>query len=183
MMIADQSRKMLLGGKWVEKEEKINVFDPQDNRVMKTVPKAGKEDMLLAIKTTEEGREIAKQMSVHERINVMNRRADYMEQYQVLYAEIIAKDGSKAFNEARDELTITIQKIRISAEEARRIKGETIPFDQMPGTENRIGYYYKFPIGIIAAITPFNDPLNLVAHKIGPAIASGNAIIVKPATL
>jgi len=183
MMIADQSRKMLLGGKWVEKEEKINVFDPQDNRLITTVPKAGKEDMLLAIKTAEEGREIAKQMSVHERINVLNRAADYMEQYHVVYAEMIAKEGSKTINEARGEVTRAIQTIRISAEEARRIKGETIPFDQMPGSENRIGYYYKFPIGIIAAITPFNDPLNLVAHKIGPAIASGNAIIVKPATL
>src|SRR5699024_908283 len=68
-------------------------------------------------------------------------------------------------------------------EEARRINGETIPFDQMPGSENRVGYYYHFPIGIVAAITPFNDPLNLVALKIGTAIASGNAIIVKPATL
>src|SRR5690625_6137781 len=71
----------------------------------------------------------------------------------------------------------------MSAEEARRISGETIPFDQMSGHENRVGYYYNFPIGIVAAITPFNDPLNLVAHKVGPAIASGNAIIVKPATL
>lgn len=183
MMIADQSRKMLLGGKWVEKEEKINVFDPQDNRLITTVPRAGKEDMLLAIKTAEEGREIAKQMPVHERINVLNRAADYMEQYHVVYAEMIAKEGSKTINEARGEVTRAIQTIRISAEEARRIQGETIPFDQMPGSENRIGYYYKFPIGIIAAITPFNDPLNLVAHKIGPAIASGNAIIVKPATL
>src|SRR5699024_9395309 len=115
--------------------------------------------------------------------NVLNRAADYMEQYHVVYAEMIAKEGSKTINEARGEVTRAIQTIRISAEEARRIKGETIPFDQMPGHENRIGYYYRFPIGIIAAITPFNDPLNLVAHKVGPAIASGNAIIVKPATL
>src|SRR5699024_5715400 len=122
MMIADQSRKMLLGGKWVEKEEKINVFDPQDNRLITTVTKEGKED--------------AKQMSVHERINVLNRAADYMEQYHVVYAEMIAKEGSKTINEARGEVTRAIQTIRISAEEARRIKGETIPFDQMPGSEN-----------------------------------------------
>src|SRR5690625_5755975 len=71
----------------------------------------------------------------------------------------------------------------MSAEEARRISGETIPFVRMEGHENRNGYYYNFPIGIIAAIAPLNEPLNLVAHKIGPAIASGNAIIVKPAPL
>src|SRR5699024_5630233 len=89
----------------------------------------------------------------------------------------------KTINEARGEVSRCIETIRLSAEEARRISGETIPFDQMAGHENRVGYYYNFPIGIVAAITPFNDPLNLVAHKVGPAIASGNAIIVKPATL
>ncbi len=70
--------------------------------------------------------------------------------------------------------------MRLSAEESRRITGETIPFDQMPGSDGRLGYYSREPIGIIGAITPFNDPLNLVAHKVGPALAAGNAIIVKP---
>ena len=85
--------------------------------------------------------------------------------------------------EAEKEVMRCIETIRISAEEARRIVGETIRFDQMRGSENRVGYYYRFPIGVIAAITPFNDPLNLVAHKVGPAIAGGNAIIVKPASV
>ena len=183
MMIADQGKKMLLGGRWVEKDEKLNVLDPQDDRLITTVPKADKEDMLLAIKTAEEGAEIARKMPVHERIKILNRAADYMEQYKAVYADTIATEGSKTINEARSEVTRAIQTIRISAEEARRITGETIPFDQMPGSEGRVGYYYKFPIGIIAAITPFNDPLNLVAHKVGPAVASGNAIIVKPASL
>ena len=71
----------------------------------------------------------------------------------------------------------------ISAEEARRINGETIPFDSAEGSENRSGYYYRFPIGIIGCITPFNDPLNLVAHKLGPAIAGGNSVVLKPATV
>ena len=183
MMTAIQGRKMLLGGKWVEKKETIKVFDPEDNRLITTVPKAAKEDMLLAIQTAEEGAEIARNMPVHERIGILTRTADYIEQYKTVFAETIASEGSKTITEAKGEVTRCIQTIRISAEEARRITGETIPFDQMPGSEGRVGYYYKFPIGIIAAITPFNDPLNLVAHKVGPAIASGNAIIVKPATL
>ena len=66
------------------------------------------------------------------------------------------------------------------AEEARRLGGETIPFDQMPGSENRFGYFKRVPVGVVVAITPYNDPLNLVAHKIGPAIAAGNAVILKP---
>src|SRR5699024_12852245 len=98
--------------------------------------------------------------------------------YHVVYAEMKAKKGRKTIKEARGEVTRAIQTIRISAEEARRIKGETIPFDQTPGSENRIGNYYKFPIGTIAAITTFNDPLNLVAHKIGTMIAFNNAMII-----
>ncbi|MEJ2292761.1 MAG: aldehyde dehydrogenase family protein, partial [Deinococcales bacterium] len=70
--------------------------------------------------------------------------------------------------------------LRISAEEARGLHGETLAFDQRPGSENRFGYFVPEPVGIVAAITPFNDPLNLVAHKVGPAIAAGNAIVLKP---
>lgn len=176
-------KKMLVGGEWVNREEVINVHDPQDNTVYSTVPKATKEDMLFAIEAAEEGAEIAKKMPVHERIAILNKAADYVRDNSELFAETIASEGSKTITEARGEVSRCQDTLRISAEEARRINGETIPFDQMPGHENRMGYYYKFPIGIIAAITPFNDPLNLVAHKVGPAIASGNAIIVKPATL
>jgi glyceraldehyde-3-phosphate dehydrogenase (NADP+) len=98
-------------------------------------------------------------------------------------AVTIASEGSKTIKEARKEVGRAINTMTISAEEARRINGETIPFDSAPGSENRLGYYYRFPIGVIAAITPFNDPLNLVAHKVGPAIAGGNAVVVKPATV
>jgi len=95
----------------------------------------------------------------------------------------IATEGSKTIREARGEVTRAINTITLSGEEAKRILGETIPFDSMPGAENRVGYYYRFPIGVIAAITPFNDPLNLVAHKLGPIIAGGNSVVLKPATV
>jgi glyceraldehyde-3-phosphate dehydrogenase (NADP+) len=98
------------------------------------------------------------------------------------FAVTIAREGSKTIREARKEVARAVNTLTLSAEEGRRILGETIPFDTMPGSENRWGYYYRFPIGVIAAITPFNDPLNLVAHKVGPALVSGNAVVVKPAT-
>ncbi|OQY28068.1 MAG: aldehyde dehydrogenase [Anaerolineaceae bacterium 4572_5.2] len=110
--------KMLLNGEWVDRSEKLEVRNPQDNSLIDTVPQGSAEDMKQAI-------------------------------------------------------TAAV----VGAERARK---ETIPFDQMPGSENRLGYYFREPVGIIGAITPFNDPLNLVAHKVGPAIAGGNAIIVKP---
>lgn len=183
MMTAMEGKRMLIGGNWIEKEETINVYDPQDNSVVSTVPRASKADVLFAIEAAKAGAKIAAKMPVHKRIAILNKAADYVNEHRNLYADTIASEGSKTITEARAEVTRCVETLRISAEEARRINGETLSFDQMPGHENRVGYYYKFPIGIIAAITPFNDPLNLVAHKIGPAIASGNAIIVKPATL
>lgn len=176
-------RKMFLAGEWVNSDRIIEVRDPQDNSIIDTVPAASAEDMLKCIGAAKEGAKIAAAMSVHERMEVINKAADYIEANKEKYARTIAQEGSKTIREATKEVARCIQTLRISGEEARRIHGETIPFDQMPGNENRVGYYYRVPIGIIGAITPFNDPLNLVAHKVGPAIASGNAIIVKPATV
>jgi glyceraldehyde-3-phosphate dehydrogenase (NADP+) len=184
-MMATQltGQKMFLAGKWVKCDRVIEVRDPQDNSVIDTVPAASAEDMKKCIEEAKEGAKVAASMPVHERMKIVNAAADYIEKNAEKYARTIAREGSKTIREAAKEVERCIQTLRISAEEARRIHGETIPFDQMPGSENRVGYYYRFPIGIIGAITPFNDPLNLVAHKVGPAIASGNAIIVKPATV
>ena len=175
--------KMFLAGEWLDREQTIEVRNPQDNTVITTVPAASQRDMQSAISGAKEGAKIAAAMPVHERISILNRAADYILANQEKYAVTIASEGSKTIREARKEVSRCVHTLRISAEEARRINGETIPFDQMPGSEDRVGYFYRFPIGIIGAITPFNDPLNLVAHKVGPAIAAGNAIIVKPATV
>ncbi|MFC7395392.1 aldehyde dehydrogenase family protein [Scopulibacillus cellulosilyticus] len=176
-------RKMYFAGGWVKRDQVIEVRDPQDNSIIDTVPAASAEDMLKCIEEAKKGAKIAAAMPVHERISIINKAADYIEANKEKYARTIAREGSKTIREAGKEVIRCIQTLRISAEEARRVHGETIPFDQMPGSENRVGYYQRVPIGIIGAITPFNDPLNLVAHKVGPAIASGNAIIVKPATV
>src|SRR5690606_28864820 len=70
--------------------------------------------------------------------------------------------------------------LRLSAEEARRSGGEVLPFDIRPGSERRVGYYTRVPLGVVAAILPFNDPLAVMAHKVGPAFAGGNAVVLKP---
>jgi len=182
MKTKELGNAMFIAGKWVEKEDVIEVLNPQDNSFISSVPSASKEDMLHAIEEAKEGAKIAAAMPVHERIKVLNKAATYIEKNEFRFAEMISLEGSKTITESKSEVKRCIQTLKISAEESRRIHGETIPFDQSEGSEDRVGYYYRFPIGIIGAITPFNDPLNLVAHKVGPAIASGNAIIVKPAT-
>lgn len=168
---------------WIKSGRMIEVRDPQDNSIIAEVPAASIEDMLKCIEDAKTGAKMAASMPVHERMKIINAAADYIEKNSEKFAHTIAREGSKTIREAAKETARCIQTLRISAEEARRIHGETIPFDQSPGSENRVGYYYRFPIGVIGAITPFNDPLNLVAHKVGPALAAGNAIIVKPATV
>ena len=175
--------KMLLNGQWVDRNEKIDVIDPFDNSVIDTVPSATAEDCELALSSAVKGFEITKKMTVYERAQILFKAARLLSERIEEFATIIAREGSKTIREARKEANRCVNTITCSAEEAKRILGETIPWDSFPGGEKRRGYYYRFPIGVILAITPFNDPLNLVAHKLGPAIAAGNSVILKPATV
>lgn len=174
---------MLIGGKWVDKEKKIHVTNPYDSRIIDTVPHGTSDDVKKAIDAAEKGFIINKKLSTGKRISILKKTAKLMQERFDDLAITIASEGSKTIKEARKEVSRAINTITISAEEARRLNGETIPFDSAEGSENRVGYYYRFPIGIIGAITPFNDPLNLVAHKLGPAIAGGNSVVLKPATV
>lgn len=175
--------KMLISGKWIDKAEKINVCDPFDNSIIDTVPKGNKSDAEEAIKSAVRGFEIARRLSTHERSKILYKTAEFIENRIEEFATTIAREGSKTIREARKEARRCVNTLRISAEEAKRLQGETIPFDSFPGGEKKVGYYYRMPIGVILAITPFNDPLNLVAHKLGPAFAGGNSVILKPATV
>jgi len=175
--------KMLLDGRWVDRDEKIDVLDPFDNSVIDTVPRGTKADVEIALVAAAKGFEVTKRMTVYDRAQILYKAAGIISDNLEDYATVIAREGSKTINEARKEASRCVNTLTCSAEEAKRILGETIPFDSFPGGEKRRGYYYRFPIGVVLAITPFNDPLNLVAHKLGPAIAAGNSVILKPATV
>jgi len=175
--------KMLLNGEWVDREEKIEVHDPFDHSVIDTVPSSTNEDVEMALEAAVRGFAISRKMTVYERSQVLFRTASIVSENLEEFAQVIAREGSKTIREARKEASRCVNTLTVSAEESKRILGETIPFDSFPGGEKRRGYYYRFPIGVILAITPFNDPLNLVAHKLGPAIAAGNSVILKPATV
>src|SRR5690606_7676359 len=121
---------MFIAGKWVEKEAVIEVLNPQDNSFISAVPSASEEDMLLAIEEAKAGAKIAAAMPVHLRIDILNKAAAYIEEYKGKFAATIALEGSKTIREATAEVKRCVQTLKISAEEARRIHGETIPFDQ-----------------------------------------------------
>lgn len=171
---------MLVDGIWIGLEAVIEVRDPQDGRLVGTVPRAGVAHMQQAISASVRAAAAARSQPTHERMAILQGAADFVQRQQEDYARTIASEGIKTIREARKEVTRCIDTLRLSAEEARRLGGETLAFDQVPGNDGRFGYWTRQPIGVIGAITPFNDPLNLVAHKLGPAIAGGNAVILKP---
>ncbi len=182
MSIQTLGKKMYISGEWVSRDEVIEVLDPQDNSLVDVVPVATRQDVESAVEGAKEGAKIAAAMPAHQRMSILRKTAENIAFRSEDFAITIAREGIKTIREARKEVKRCIQTLELCAEEARRLHGETIQFDQSPtGGEGRMGYYYRFPVGIVAAITAFNDPLNLVAHKIGPAIAAGNAVIVKPA--
>jgi acyl-CoA reductase-like NAD-dependent aldehyde dehydrogenase len=175
--------KMILGGERVEGREAIDVLDPYDGSLVDRVPAATAEQVRQAVGAAVVGYRENRDLPAHRRVAAMSRAAHLLEERRDEFAKILAREGSKTIREARGEAGRAVHTLTLSAEEGRRILGKTIPFDTYPGSENRWGYYFRFPIGVIAAITPFNDPLNLVAHKVGPALVSGNAVVVKPATV
>jgi glyceraldehyde-3-phosphate dehydrogenase (NADP+) len=175
--------KMLLGSEWVDREKKIEVRDPFDNSLIDTVPRADTMDVDQAMAAAVKGFEVSRKLTVYDRAQILFKTAKIVESRLEEYARTISREGSKTIREARKEARRCVNTLTISAEEAKRIQGETIPFGSFPGGEKRRGYYERVPIGVVLAITPFNDPLNLVAHKLGPAVAAGNSVILKPATV
>jgi len=171
---------MLLDGEWLDRPERFEIRDPQDGALVDTVPLASEDDMRAAIDAAVVGARRARAMPIHERMAILQRAADIIEDDLEDYAVTIAREGIKTIREARKEAGRAVHTMRLSAEECRRVGGETIAFDQYPGGDNRVGYWVPEPLGIVAAITPYNDPLNLVAHKVGPGLAAGNAVIAKP---
>ena len=120
-------------------------------------------------------------LSTGDRSRVLHAAAAALEADAERFAAAITAETGKPIRAARREVARAVNTLRLSAEEAVRLAGETIAFDSFPGGEGRSGHYVHEPVGVIAAITPFNDPLTLVCHKLGPAFAAGNAVVLKPA--
>ncbi|WP_246516597.1 aldehyde dehydrogenase family protein [Salicibibacter cibarius] len=177
-----KEKAMFLAGEWKNKSQVIEVDDPGTGEIIATVPKGTSEDMEEALAMAIDGKKVAANLTTKQRMDILVNTAKLVDENVEEAAQIIATEGIKTISEARSEASRAAETLRLAAEEARRLTGETINFDQVSGNADRHGYTFRFPLGIIGAITPFNDPLNLVVHKIAPAIASGNAVILKPAT-
>jgi acyl-CoA reductase-like NAD-dependent aldehyde dehydrogenase len=159
------------------------VRNPYTGEIIASVPvvHAGAIDDVL--RHARDGRRAAASLSRAARASILERTSGLIERRAESFARLIVSEAGKTITQARKEVARAVNTLSLSAAEARRNAGEVVPFDSHEGSESRQGWFTREPLGIIAAITPFNDPLNLVAHKLGPAIAGGNAIILKPSAL
>ena len=174
--------KIFLEGKWVDKSNKIEVRNPYDNSVIDTVPRADGGDVERALSFAERGAKVTAKLSGYDRWRILRKAADIMAARNEELGQLISKEEGKIIAEGRGETSRAVETIMGSAEEAKRIHGETVPLDGDPGGGKKLGFTLRVPCGVVAAISPFNFPLNLVCHKVGPALAAGNSVIVKPAS-
>ena len=133
-----------------------------------------------ALQLAEQGRVISAAHSLHQRYCILSRASQQVLHHQPALARLIVEESGKTLRQANKEVERCANTLLLSAEEAKRLGGDLIPFSAYQGSEDRSGFAKREALGIILAITPFNDPLNLVAHKLGPAIAGGNSVILKP---
>ena len=174
--------KNFIAGSWIDKPKKIEVRNPFDNSIIDTVPKADSGDLEQALAFAERGAKVMAKLSSYERWKILRKAADLMAARNDELGQVISKEEGKIIAEGRGEASRAVETIMGSAEEAKRIHGETVPLDADPTGSKKFGFTLRVPCGVVAAIAPFNFPLNLVCHKVGPALAAGNTVIVKPAS-
>lgn len=171
---------LLVDGVWRRSVDTIDVVNPFDGAHVTRIASATASDAAAAVAAAHGA--LLTPFPAHARHDVLMRAADRVEARQADYAWAIASEGSKTIREARREPPRAATILRLCAAESRQISGQTLPFDSRPGSENRVGYYFRCAVGVVVAITPFNDPLAVATHKIGPALAAGNAVVLKPSS-
>src|SRR4051812_26053673 len=174
--------RIYFAGKWHDRDQKIEVRNPYDGTLVDTVPQATAADVEAAIASAVEGAKVMRKLPAYERFQILRRAADIMFARQKELGRLISQEEGKILAEGVFEASRAAETIELSAEEAKRLGGEVLPLDGAPGAAGKFGFTVRVPCGVVVAITPFNFPLNLVCHKVDPALAAGNAVIIKPAS-
>ena len=174
--------RIFFAGQWHDRDHKIEVKNPFDGSVVDTVPAASAADVDAAIGGAVAGAAVMRKMPGYERFQILRKAADLMLARQQELGKLISLEEGKPLAEGVFEVTRAAETMELSAEEAKRLSGEVLPLDGAPGGAGKLGFTLRVPCGVVVAITPFNFPLNLVCHKVGPALAAGNAVIIKPAS-
>lgn len=173
--------KLYINGKWTGNGNTMPVYNKYDDSLIGTLPIADSDMVDQAIAAAEQAATVMADMPAYKRAAILLQTAHLMTERKEDIARTIAAEAGKALKFARIEVDRAISTFTIASEEAKRIHGETVPLDAIPSGEGFFGFYVRRPVGVVAAITPFNFPLNLVAHKVAPALAAGNSLVLKPA--
>lgn len=171
---------VLVEGKWVTTDDPIEVRSPYDDAVIGIIHHAGPEIVEQAIDAAVRAFQVTRKLASWKRAEVLEKVSRGIAENHEKFARAIALEAGKPIVTARAEVDRAVFTFKVAAEEAKRIYGEIVPLDWMPSAEGRVAHVHRVPRGPIVGITPFNFPLNLVAHKVAPAIAAGNPIIIRP---
>lgn len=174
--------ELFIGGRWVKGAGVIAVRNKYTGETVGLVGAADERLVDEAVASAARAAPAMARMPAHRRHEILAKAADLIRSRRDEFASTIAAEAGKALKWARVEVDRAVNTFTIAAEEARRIHGETVPLDAVASGTGYFGFYVRRPVGVIAAIAPFNFPLNLVAHKVAPALAAGNAVVLKPAT-
>jgi glyceraldehyde-3-phosphate dehydrogenase (NADP+) len=174
--------KIYAAGRWLDTNEMLPVARPYDGQVFAEVGVASPGHLELAIQSAAAVQKEFGSMPGHRRSSILKEIAGRMEDVREALARLLCQEAGKPLRYALIEVDRAIQTFRIASEEARRLPGEYLPIDWTPSGEGKEGWLRYFPVGLVGAISPFNFPLNLSAHKIAPALAAGCPIILKPAS-
>ncbi|WP_292365234.1 MULTISPECIES: aldehyde dehydrogenase family protein [unclassified Methanoculleus] len=177
-----EPRGFLVGGEWRTSTEILEVRFPYTGETIGRVCLAGSADVEDALRSAEDGFSLARRLPAHRRSEILYALADLIRERSRDLIGTIMLEAGKTRALAENEVLRAGETIEVSAEEARRIDGTILPLDWNAAGEGRIGCLRRFPLGPVLAITPFNFPLNLACHKLGPAIAAGDSVILKPAS-
>ena len=176
--------KLLIGGQWAEGRagRREDVTSPFDGSVVGSVALAGLDDVDAALNAATEGAGVWRRTPAHQRMQVLLRAAALADERAESIAQTISAEAGKAITEARGEASRSGELIRLAAFEGTQLYGDSLPLDANPGTGfDKVGFTVRQPVGVVVAITPFNYPSLLVLHKVAPALAAGNAVVLKPA--
>jgi acyl-CoA reductase-like NAD-dependent aldehyde dehydrogenase len=175
--------KLLIDGEWVNAGPLMEVKNKYNGASLGAVPTSRREDLDKAIAAAERAKDVMADMPAYQRSEILLNTAKLLIERKEDFARTIAAEAGKALKFARIEVDRAISTFTTAAEEAKRLHGETLPLDAVPAGEGYFGFWTRRPVGVIAAISPFNFPLNLVAHKVAPALAAGNTLVLKPASI
>jgi acyl-CoA reductase-like NAD-dependent aldehyde dehydrogenase len=179
MAVTATERRLLVGGEWIETGEWQEVRSPYSGEVVGRVAKAGADETRRAIDAAEAAME--EPLPAHKRAEILVRVAGALGRRHDEVARLISDEAGKPLKAAKIEASRAMSTYTFAAVEARKLAGEIVPMDASQAGEGKFAYTLRKPIGVVAAISPFNFPLNLVAHKIAPALAAGCAVVLKPA--